>query len=46
MKNFIFINHQKKKIKTALLLQNEIPEIISRIKWKKSMKWGEYNLYW
>ena len=28
------------------MLQKEIPEIISRLKWKKSMKWGEYNLYW
>ncbi len=46
MTNFIFINHLKKKIKTAFLLQKEIPEIISRLKWKKSMKWGEYNLYW
>ena len=43
---FYFYKSPKKKIKTALLLQNEIPEIISRIKWKKSMKWGEYNLYW
>ena len=43
---FYFYKSPKKKIKTALLLQNEIPEIISRIKWKKSMKWGEYNLFW
>ena len=43
---FYFYKSPKKKIKTALLLQKEIPEIISRVKWKKSMKWGEYNLYW
>ena len=43
---FYFYKSPKKKIKTALLLQNEIPEIISKIKWKKSMKWGKYNLYW
>ncbi len=43
---FYFYKSTKKKIKTALLLQKEIPEIISKIKWKKSMKWGEYSLYW
>ena len=46
MTNFYFYKSPKKKLKLRYYFKKEIPEIISRVKWKKSMKWGEYNLYW
>ena len=43
---FYFYKTPKKKFKTKDLLQREIPNLLSQIKWKKSMKWGEYDLFW
>ena len=43
---FYFYNTLKKKIKTKNLLEENIPNLLSKIKWKKSMKWGNYEMYW
>ena len=43
---YYFFNTQKKKIKTKFLLEEKIPDLLSKIKWKKSMRWGSYELYW
>ena len=43
---FYFYKTPKIKFKTKDLLQREIPNLLSQIKWKKSMKWGEYDLFW
>ena len=34
------------KIKTVDLLNAQIPTILNKLSWKKSMKWGENDLYW
>jgi len=43
---FYFYKKPKKKIKTADLLNQQIPTILGKLVWKKSMKWSDYNLYW
>ncbi len=43
---YYFFNTPKKKIKTKFLLEEKIPDLLSKIKWKKSMRWGSYELYW
>ena len=43
---FYFYKTPKIKFKTKDLLHREIPNLLSQIKWKKSMKWGEYDLFW
>ena len=43
---FYFYKKPKKKIKTYDLLLKNLPTILDNIKWKKSMKWGEFDLYW
>ena len=43
---FYFYKTPKIKFKTKDLLQREIPNLLSQIKWKKSMKWGDYDLFW
>ena len=43
---FYFYNTLKKKIKTKNLLEENIPNLLSKIKWKKSMRWGNYEMYW
>ena len=43
---FYFFKKSAKKIKTANLLNNNIPDILNKISWKKSMKWGNFDLYW
>ncbi len=43
---FYFFNKVSKKISTVDLLQEQIPIILDRMQWKKSMRWGNYNLYW
>jgi len=35
-----------KKIKTIDLLEENIPQILEKISWKKSMKWGDFDLNW
>ena len=43
---FYFFKKKKKKLNTFDLLSENIPKIITDFKWKKSMKWGNYNLNW
>ena len=43
---FYFFKKGSQKIKTVDLLQDKIPQILSNISWKKSMKWGEFELKW
>ncbi|MDC0215602.1 glycine--tRNA ligase subunit beta [Candidatus Pelagibacter sp.] len=43
---FYFFKKLAKKIKTFDLLEKYVPEILDKMLWKKSMKWGNYNLNW
>ena len=43
---FYFFKTKKKKLKTLDLLIESLPKIISNFKWKKSMKWGSFDLNW
>ncbi len=44
--DFYFYKKPEKKIKTIDLLIKNIPQILEKISWKKSMKWGEFDLKW
>ncbi len=43
---FFFYNKPSQKIKTYDLLKNNIASLLLKISWKKSMKWGNHDLYW
>ncbi len=43
---FYFYKTAATSIKTHDLLADFIPKILSNYQWKKSMKWGEFNLNW
>ena len=43
---FYYFKSKKKKLKTLDLLGENLPKIISSLKWKKSMKWGNFDLNW
>ena len=43
---FYFFKTKKKKLKTFDLLSENLPQIINDFKWKKSMKWGNFDLNW
>ena len=43
---FYFYNKPSKKINTRDILSKNINSILDKISWKKSMKWGNFNLYW
>ena len=43
---FYYFKTKKKKLKTYDLLSEYLPKIISEFKWKKSMKWGNFDLNW
>ena len=43
---FYFVKKLPKTIKISELLSENIPSILDRISWKKSMKWGDFQLYW
>ena len=43
---FFFYKKPSRKIKTENVLKNSIPNILENLSWKKSMKWGEHDLYW
>ncbi len=44
--DFYFFKKPSIKIKTIDKLNDQIPKILGKIPWKKSMKWGEFNLQW
>ena len=43
---FYFAKKPSKTIKVSDLLNENIPLILDKISWKKSMKWGDFELYW
>ncbi len=43
---FYFAKKPEKKIKVFDLLKQNIPIILSKVSWNKSMKWGDNELYW
>jgi len=43
---FYFFKKPSKKISTINLLEEHVPLILDKLQWKKSMRWGGYNLNW
>ena len=43
---FYFLNKPERKLKTSEILIENIPSILDKISWKKSMKWGDFELSW
>ena len=43
---FYFYKTKSKKLKTLNLLSERLPKILSNFRWKKSMKWGNFDLIW
>ena len=43
---FYFYKKPSQKIYTADLLKHNLPIILSKISWNKSMRWGDHNLFW
>tara|TARA_A100001015_G_scaffold109104_1_gene121043 strand:+ start:284 stop:973 length:690 start_codon:yes stop_codon:yes gene_type:complete len=43
---FYFYKTKSKSLKTNDLLMEFVPELLENYQWKRSMKWGEYNLNW
>ena len=43
---FYFFKTKTKRLNTHDLLEETIPLILLKIQWKKSMKWGEFDLNW
>ena len=43
---FFFYKTKSKSLKTHDLLVDFIPKILGNYQWKKSMKWGDFNLNW
>ncbi|WP_415323664.1 glycine--tRNA ligase subunit beta [Candidatus Pelagibacter sp. Uisw_127] len=43
---FYFFKKPSNKINTIDLLEEYTPLILDKLQWKKSMKWGNYNLNW
>ena len=45
-KEFYFFKTKLKRLNTYELIEEFIPKTLEKIQWKKSMKWGNYNLKW
>ena len=43
---FFFFNKPSEKISVFKLFRDNIESLVTKIPWKKSMKWGDYSLYW
>ena len=43
---FYFYKTKSSQLKTHELLVKFIPKLLEKYKWKKSMKWGEFDLNW
>jgi len=43
---FYFFKKLPEKIETKSVLQKNLPRILDKISWKKSMRWADYDLYW
>ena len=44
--DFYFFKTKTKKLNTHDLLEEFVPLILQKTQWKKSMKWGEFDLNW
>ena len=44
--NFYFFKTKSKKLNTHDLLEELVPLLLQKIQWKKSMKWGGFDLNW
>jgi glycyl-tRNA synthetase beta chain len=45
-REFYFFKKPSKTINTIELLQDQIPLILDKMQWKKSMRWGNFKLKW
>ena len=43
---FYFFNKPKKKYQTYDFLKENVPSVLNDIQWKKSMKWGDFDINW
>ena len=43
---FYFFKTKSKKLNMHSVLEEFVPLILQKIQWKKSMKWGEFDLNW
>jgi len=43
---FYFFKTKSKKLNTHDLLEESVPLLLQKIQWKKSMKWGGFDLNW
>ena len=43
---FYFFKTKAKKLNTHDLLEEFVPSVLQKIQWKKSMRWGEFDLSW
>ena len=43
---FYFLSKPEKILDTKEILETNIPIILNKINWKKSMRWGDYELNW
>jgi glycyl-tRNA synthetase beta chain len=43
---FYFFKTKSRKLNTQNLLEELVPSILDKIKWKKSMRWSDFNLNW
>jgi glycyl-tRNA synthetase beta chain len=43
---FYFFKTKSKKLNTHTLLEQSIPVLLKKIQWKRSMKWGDFDLSW
>ena len=43
---FYFFKTKSQKLNTHDLLEHSVPLVLQKIQWKKSMKWGDFNLNW
>ena len=43
---FYFFKTKSKKLSTHNLLEEIVPLVLQKVQWKKSMKWGEFDLNW
>ncbi len=43
---FFFYKKLSKKVNTIDLLNSQLPTILKKLSWKKSMRWGDYDLNW
>ena len=43
---FYFFKTKSQKLNTHDLLEHSVPIVLQKIQWKKSMKWGDFDLNW